>query len=160
MSGVTTKVAVTVRSCDMSRTHWPVPVQPPLHRENVDPTLGVATSHTAALLGYAPAHVPLTDPVVTEQEIGGDASGVVTVPEPAPFPCTRSTWCVTVGVPVGVPPSLSPTQPAGTRTIADTAAARAHQHGRPVSTDMRTRSLPRNERPRWLAGCYAAPLPP
>ena len=75
----------------MSTTHWSVPVQAPLHPENVDAPLGAATSRTAELLGYAIAHTPLTAPLVMEQESRGDASGVVTVPEPAPFPCTRST---------------------------------------------------------------------
>ena len=123
-AGPVENVAVTVRSCDMSRTHGSVPVQAPLHPENVDPTLGVATSRTAELLGYALAHIPVTDPVVIEHEICGVASGAVTVPEPTPFPCTRSTCCVAAGVPVGAPPSVSPTQPAAetTATTTDTAA--------------------------------------
>jgi hypothetical protein len=45
------KDAVTVRSCDMSTTHWLLPVQAPVHPENVDAPLGVATSATAELLG-------------------------------------------------------------------------------------------------------------
>ena len=52
----------------MSTTHWSVPVQAPLQPENVDPALGVATSPTAELLGYAIAHTPLTAPRVMEQE--------------------------------------------------------------------------------------------
>jgi len=35
----------------MSTTHWSDPAQPPLHPENVDLPLGVATSRTVELLG-------------------------------------------------------------------------------------------------------------
>ena len=52
----------------MSTTHWSVPVQAPLHPENVDATIGAATSRTVELLGYAIAHTPLTAPLVMEQE--------------------------------------------------------------------------------------------
>jgi len=62
------KAAVTVRSADMSTTHWSVPVQAPLHPANVDATLGVATSCTVELLGYAIAHTPASAPRVMEQE--------------------------------------------------------------------------------------------
>jgi hypothetical protein len=43
--------AVTARSCDMSTTHWSVPVQAPLQPRNVDVALGVATNRIAELLG-------------------------------------------------------------------------------------------------------------
>ena len=62
------KDAVTVRSCDMSTTHCSLPVQSPLHPTNVDAALGVATSRTAELLGYAIAHTPASAPRVIEQE--------------------------------------------------------------------------------------------
>lgn len=52
----------------MSTTHWPVPVQAPLHPSNVDATLGVATSRTVELLGYATAHTPASAPCVMEQD--------------------------------------------------------------------------------------------
>ena len=86
-----TKEAVTVRSWDMSTTHWSVPAQAPLHPENVDPPFGVAISRTVALLGYPIPHVPDSAPPVIVHKICGDASGEVTVPEPAPLACTRST---------------------------------------------------------------------
>jgi hypothetical protein len=86
-----------VRSCAMSTTQSPVPVQAPLHPPNVDVPLGVATSCTVELLGYATAHTPDSAPPVIVQESCGDASGAVTVPEPAPLACTRSTCCVWVG---------------------------------------------------------------
>jgi len=63
------KPAVTVRSCDMSTTHCSLPVQSPLHPANVDAALGVATSRTAELPGYAIAHTPASAPRVMEQEI-------------------------------------------------------------------------------------------
>ena len=91
------KDAVTVRSCDMSTTHWSVPVQAPLHPTNVDAPLGVATSRTAELLGYAVPHTPDRAPAVIVHEICGDASGEMTVPDPGPLACTRSTCCVVVG---------------------------------------------------------------
>lgn len=80
----------------MSTTHWSTPVQAPVHLPNVEPALGVATSRTAELFGYAVPHTPASAPRVMEQESWGDASGVVTVPEPAPSPNTRSTWWLTV----------------------------------------------------------------
>jgi hypothetical protein len=95
--GARAKEAVTVRSCDMSTTHWSVPVQAPLHPVNVDAPLGVAISCTVELLGYAIPHVPDRAPAVIVHEICGDASGEVTGPEPAPFACTRSTCWVAVG---------------------------------------------------------------
>jgi hypothetical protein len=87
----------------MSTTQSPVPVQAPLHPEKVDAPLGVATSRTAELLGYAIAQVPDKAPAVIVQASGGNASGAMTVPEPAALACTRSTCCVAAGVAVGVP---------------------------------------------------------
>lgn len=105
----------------MSTTHWSVPAQAPLHPENVEVALGVANSETAELLGYAMPHTPATAPPVMEHDSGGDASGAVTVPEPAPLPWTRSTWFVSVGV----RPADSLSQLAEP-TIAHADAARAH----------------------------------
>ena len=106
----------------MSTTHWSVPPQAPLHPENVDAALGMANSETAELLGYAMPHTPVTAPPVMEHDSGGDASGAVTVPEPVPLPCTRSTWLVSVGVWLTV--SLSQlAEPA----ITHTDAVRAHR---------------------------------
>jgi len=52
----------------MSTTHWSAPVQPPLHSTNADVALGVATSRTAELAGYAIAHTPDSAPRVMVQE--------------------------------------------------------------------------------------------
>ena len=57
MSYRAAKAAVTTRSCDMSTTHWSVPAQAPLQPENVDVALGVASSCTVELRGYAIAHI-------------------------------------------------------------------------------------------------------
>ena len=121
---------MTVRSRDMSTTQSPVPVQAPLHPANVDAPLGVATSLTAELFGYAIAHTPDRAPTVIVQESGGDASGAVTVPEPPPLACTRSTCCVSAGV----RPPLSPRQPAAATTAHAVAKARAHHRRGRVST--------------------------
>lgn len=83
--------AVTVRSCDMSTTQPSDPVQAPFQPANVDAALGSATSRTDELLGYATAHTPDSAPLVMVQATRGDASGAVTVPEPASLACTRST---------------------------------------------------------------------
>ena len=117
----------------MSTTHSPVPVQAPLHPTNVDAPLGVAISSTAALLGYALAHTPDRAPDVIVQERGGDASGAMTVPEPAPVACTRSTCCVWG---VGVRPPLPSPQPAGPTIATHAANARAHRRGVRVSASM------------------------
>jgi hypothetical protein len=117
----------------MSTAQSPVPLQAPLHSTNVDALLGVATSRIAALLGYAPAHTPDRAPAVIVQERGGDASGAVTVPEPAPLACTRSTCCVWG---VGVRPALPSPQLAGPTSTTHAANARAHPRCVRVSTRM------------------------
>ena len=60
---------MTVRSCDMSTTPPSVPAQAPLQPANVDDALGVATSRTAELPGYAIAHTPDSAPRVMVHEI-------------------------------------------------------------------------------------------
>ena len=110
----------------MSTTHPSVPVQSPLQLANVDAALGVATSCTAELAGYAIAHTPDSAPRVMVQESCGDASGVVTVPEPAPFACTRSTWFVVVGRRTALTPSL---WQAADPTTTNAVIALAHRSG-------------------------------
>ena len=45
------KVAVAVRSCDMSTTQSPVPVQAPLQPMKTEASVGVLTSRIDELLG-------------------------------------------------------------------------------------------------------------
>src|SRR5262245_30067709 len=74
-------VAVTVVALLSGRTHPPVPVQPPLHPVNVEPTAGAAVSVIAVPMLYDEVHAdPQLIPVGTD----------VTAPVPLPASTTVS----------------------------------------------------------------------
>jgi hypothetical protein len=84
------KVAATVRACDIVTTQSPVPAHAPLQPVNTWFALGVATSVTDVPARYGAAHVPLVAPAVTAQLIAGVAPWLSTLPVPVPPPVTVS----------------------------------------------------------------------